>query len=64
MVRLLPVFPVMPCSRLSVPPTWEHTLYAQLLVPKEVLLPPLWEPTILLVLVLVQEQALFLNHEH
>ena len=59
MVRLLPVFPVMPCSRLSVPPTWEHTLYAQLLAPKEVLVPPLREPTILLVLILVQEQVLF-----
>ena len=30
MVHLLSVFPVMPCSRLSVPPLWEHTLYAQL----------------------------------
>ena len=64
MVRLLSAFPVMSCSRLSVPPMWEHTLYAQLLAPKEVLVPPLREPTILLVLILVQEQVLFLNHGH
>ena len=64
MVRLLSAFPVMPCSRLLVPPMWEHTLYAQLLAPKEVLVPPLREPTILLVLILVQEQVLFLNHGH
>ena len=64
MVRLPSAFPVMPCSRLSVPPMWEHTLYAQLLAPKEVLVPPLREPTILLVLILVQEQVLFLNHRH
>ena len=59
MVRLLSAFPVMPCSRLSVPPMWEYTLYAQLLAPKEVLLPPLREHTILLVLILVQETGLF-----
>ena len=64
MVRPLSAFTVMPCSRLSVPPMWEHTLYAQLLAPKEVLVPPLREPTILLVLILVQEQVLFLNHGH
>ena len=62
MVRLLSAFPVMPCSRLSVPPMWEHNLYAQLLAPKEVLVPPLREPTILLVLILVQEQVPSLNH--
>ena len=43
---------------------WEHTLYAQLLAPKEELVPPLREPTILLVLIVVQEQVLFLNHGH
>ena len=64
MVRLLTVFPVMPCSRLSVPPLWEHTMYAQPLAPKEVLVPPLREPTILLVLILVQEQVLFPNYGH
>ena len=64
MVRLLSVFPVLPCSRLSVPPLWEHTQYAQLPAPKEVLVPPLREPTILLVLILVQEQVPFLNHGH
>ena len=42
-----------PSSRLSVPPLWEHTLYAQLPAPKEVQVPPLREPTILLVLILV-----------
>ena len=62
MVRPLTVFPVMPSSRLSVPPLWESTLYAQLPAPKEVLVPPLREPTILLVLILVQEQVLSLNH--
>ena len=40
MVRLLTVFPAMPSSRLSVPPKWEHTLYAQLPAPKGVLVPP------------------------
>ena len=34
MVRLLSVFRVMPSSRLSVPPLWEHTLYAHLPAPK------------------------------
>ena len=58
------VFPVMPSSRLSVPPLWERTLYAQLLPPKEVLVPPLREPTILLVLILVQEQVPSLNQGH
>ena len=58
MVRMLTVFPAIPSSRLSVPPLWEHTLYAQLPAPKEVLVPPLREPTILLVLILVQEQVL------
>ena len=52
MVRLLSAFPVMLCSRLSVPPMWEHTLYAQLLAPKEVPVPPSRENTILLVLIL------------
>ena len=47
MVRLLSAFPVVPCSRLSVPLKWEHTLYAQLPAPKGVLVPPLREPTIL-----------------
>ena len=61
MVRLLSGFPVMPCSRLSVPPLWEHTLDAQRLAPKEVPVPPLREPTILLVLILVQEQVIFLK---
>ena len=64
MVRLLTVFPVMPCSRLSVPPLWEHTMYAHRPAPKQVLVPPLREKTILLVLILVQEQNLFLNHGH
>ena len=63
-VRPLTVFPVMPSSRLSVPPLWEHTLCAQLPAPKEVLVPPLREPTILLVLILVQEQVPSLNHGH
>ena len=40
MERLLSAFPVMPCSRPSVPPMWEHTLYAQLPALKEVLVPP------------------------
>ena len=64
MVRLLSAFPVMPCSRLSVPPLWEHTLYAQLPAPIGVLVLPLRESTILLVLILVQEQFPFLNHGH
>ena len=50
------------CSRLSVPPKWEHILCAQLLPAREVLVPPLREPTILLVRILVQEQVFFLNH--
>ena len=61
-VHLLSAIPVMPCSLLLVPPKWEHILCAQLLPPKEVLVPPLREPTVLLVLILVQEQVLFLNH--
>ena len=64
MVRLLTLFPVMPSSRLSVPPLWERTLYAQLPAPKEVLVPPLREPTILLVLILVQDQVPSLYHGH
>ena len=43
---------------------WEHILSAQLLLAREVLVPPFREPTILLVLILVQEQVLFLNHGH
>ena len=54
----------MPSSRLSVPPLWEHTLYAHLPALKEVLVSPLREPTILLVLILVQEQVPSLNHGH
>ena len=60
-VRLLSAFPAIPCSRLSVPPRWDHTLYAQLLALKDVLVPPLRKPTILLVLILVQEQIVFLK---
>ena len=48
---------------MSVPPKWEHTLYAQLLPTREVQVPPLREPTILLVRTLVQGLALFLNRE-
>ena len=51
-------------GRLSVPPLWERTLYAQPPAPKEVLVPPLREPTILLFLILVQEQVPSLNHGH
>ena len=40
MVRLLSAFPVMLSSRLSVPPKWEHTLYAQLPAPKGLPVPP------------------------
>ena len=64
MVRLLTVLPAMPCSRLSVPLKWEHTLYAQLPAPKEVLVLPQREPTILLAPILVQVQAPSLNHGH
>ena len=51
-------------SHMSVPPKWEHILCVQLLPTREVQVPPLREPTILLVLILVQEQVLFLNHGH
>ena len=47
-----------PHSHMSVPPKWEHILCA-----REVQVPPLREPTIQLVLILVQEQVLSLNHE-
>ena len=50
-----------PTAACSVPPMGDHTLYDQLLPPKEVLVPPLREPTILLLLILVQEQVVFLH---
>ena len=56
-----------PSHALQPPVSTTHVgtpLYAQLLAPKEVLVPPLRKPTILLVLILVQEQVLLLNHGH
>ena len=52
-----------PHSLLFVPSMWEHILCAQLLPAREVLVPPWREPTILLIQVLVQGLALFLNRE-
>ena len=49
---MLAALPAIPCSRLSVPLMWEHTLYAQLPAPRGV---P--EPTTLLAPIFVQMQA-------
>ena len=48
---------------MSVPPKWEHILYAQLLPEREVQVPSKREPTILLVQILERELVLYLNHE-
>ena len=52
-----------PHSLLFVPSMWEHILFAQLLLAREVLVPPQREPTILLVPILEQGLAHFLNFE-